>query len=124
MRVFKNTWFHRFANKEGITDSELLEIVDKLEAKQADANLGGDVYKVRVARLGEGKSGGHRVIVYFKSEFRTLFAYGFSKSDRGNVDQGELRAFKIRAKDVFSLTDEQIENRIKNGTLIEIFQGS
>ncbi|MDR2940996.1 MAG: type II toxin-antitoxin system RelE/ParE family toxin [Treponema sp.] len=79
-----------------------------------------DVYKVRVARPGEGKSGGHRVIgrrsesrvkayfrmterggtkrvypfiVYFKNEFRTLFAYGFSKSDRDNIDQGELQAF-------------------------------
>jgi hypothetical protein len=41
VRVFKNTWFNRFANKEGITDIELLDIVDKLEAKQADANLGG-----------------------------------------------------------------------------------
>jgi hypothetical protein len=41
VRVFKNTWFNRFAVKEGITDNELLEIVDQLEAKQADANLGG-----------------------------------------------------------------------------------
>jgi hypothetical protein len=111
VRVFKNTWFNRFAGKEGITDHELLEIVDRLEAKQADANLGGDVYKVRVARPGEGKSGGHRVIVYFKNEFRTLFAYGFSKSDRDNIDQGELQAFKNRAKDTFLLTDEQNKER-------------
>jgi len=123
VRVFKNTWFNRFANKESITDNELLEIVDKLEVNQADANLGGDVYKVRVAKQGEGKAGGHRVIVYFKNKFRTFFAYGFSKSDRGNIDQGELQTFKDRAKDVFSLTDEQIANRIKRGTLIEILQG-
>jgi hypothetical protein len=80
------------------------------------------VYKVRVARAGEGKSGGHRVIVYFRSEFRTLFAYGFSKSDKGNIDQGELAAFKSRAKETFLLTDEQIESRIKKGSLIEILQ--
>ncbi|WP_461256498.1 type II toxin-antitoxin system RelE/ParE family toxin [Treponema sp. R80B11-R83G3] len=41
MRVFKYTGFSRFASKEGITDHELLEIVDKLEADQADASLGG-----------------------------------------------------------------------------------
>ena len=67
-RVFKYTRFSRFASKEGITDHELLEAVDQLEAGQADANLGGDVYKVRIARPGEGKSkqtsfAGHRVIV-------------------------------------------------------------
>jgi hypothetical protein len=50
MRVFKYTSFNRFANKEGITDRELLEVVDKLETNHADANLGGDVYKVRIAR--------------------------------------------------------------------------
>jgi hypothetical protein len=81
------------------------------------------VYKVRVARQGEGKSGGYRVIVYFRNEFRTFFAYGFPKSDRDNIDQGELYAFKKRAKAVFSLTDEQIENRIRKGTLIEINRG-
>jgi hypothetical protein len=50
VRVFKYTGFSRFADKEGITDNELLEIVDQLEGDQADANLGGDVYKVRVDR--------------------------------------------------------------------------
>ncbi|WP_461257264.1 hypothetical protein [Treponema sp. R80B11-R83G3] len=37
VRAFKYTRFSRFANKEGITDRELLEIVDQLEAEQADA---------------------------------------------------------------------------------------
>ncbi|GBU29685.1 hypothetical protein R84B8_03258 [Treponema sp. R8-4-B8] len=41
VRAFRYTRFNRFANKEGITDNELLEIVEQLEADQADANLGG-----------------------------------------------------------------------------------
>jgi hypothetical protein len=98
VRVFKYPRFSRFAGKEGITDKELLEIVDQLEAKQADTNLGGDVYKVRVARLGEGKSGGHSVIVYFRNEFRTFFVYGFSKSDKGNISRKDLKVFKEDAK--------------------------
>jgi len=120
VRVFKYTRFSRFASKEGITDNELLDIVDQLEEDQADANLGGDVYKVRVARQGEGKSGGHRVIVYFRNEFRTFFAYGFSKSDRANIGEKELKAFKIDARKQFLLTDEQIRASLQNGTLIEI----
>ena len=120
MRIFKNTWFARFADKEGITDGELKETVKQLEAGQADADLGGGVYKIRVARSGEGKSGGYRVIVYFKSEERTFFAYGFAKSDRGNIDQGELQEFKKKAKVNFSLTEEQIKDRLKDKTLFEI----
>ena len=120
MRLFKNTWFARFANKEGITDAELKETVNQLEAGEADADLGGSVYKVRVARPGEGKSGGYRVIVFFKSEERTFFVYGFAKSDRGNIGRGELRGFKIDAKTDLSLTDEQVNDRLRKGTLIEI----
>ena len=67
MRIFKNTWFTRFAKKEGIKDTELYETVSQLEAGQADADLGGGVYKVRVARQGEGKSGGYRVIVFLRA---------------------------------------------------------
>ena len=64
MRAFKLTKFSRYARKEGILDNELMELVDLLEANQAEVNLGGDVFKVRIARPGEGKSGGHRAIVY------------------------------------------------------------
>ena len=120
MRVFKNTWFNRFAVKEGITDSELKEAVNQLEKGQVDADLGGNVYKMRIARSGEGKSGGYRVVVFFKSEERSFFVYAFPKSDRDNIDQGELRAFKANAKITLSLTEKQIEDRIKKRTLIEV----
>ena len=96
------------------------EMADRLEDGQADADLGGGVYKVRLARPGEGKSGGYRIIVYFKNKFRTFFVYGFTKSDRDNIDDGELKAFKIDAKENFDLTDEQIRAWLKRGTLIEI----
>jgi hypothetical protein len=120
VRVFKNTWFTRFARKENISDEELRDIVDKLEAGQADADYGGDVYKIRVARPGEGKSGGYRVIVFFRSEEKTFFVYGFAKSDRDNINEGELRNFKKDAKYHLSLTDEQVEDKKRKGTTIEI----
>ena len=120
MRIFKNTWFNRFADKEGITDDELKEVVDRLKKGQFDADLGGYVYKSRIARPGKGKSGGYRVIVFFRKEEKTFFTYGFSKSDKSNIDHGELRAFKANARINLSLTDEQIRGRLKKGTLIEI----
>ena len=63
VRIFKYKGFNKFARKEGITDDDLAEALNLLEDDQSDANLGGDVYKIRLARVGEGKSGGHRVIV-------------------------------------------------------------
>ena len=120
MRIFKNTWFSRFADKEGITDSDLIEAVNRLEAGNDDVNLGGGVYKVRVARPGEGKAGGYRVIVFFRSEERAFFVYGFSKSDRDNIDEGDLRVFKERAKDAFSSTDQQIRDQLRKKILIEV----
>ena len=120
MRVFKNTWFARFARKEGISDEELREIVDKLEAGQADADYGGDVYKVRVSRPGEGKSGGYRVIVFFKSEEKTFYVYGFAKSDRDNIDQKEKSDYKELAKKYLNLSDEMIDRAVQSGKFIEI----
>jgi hypothetical protein len=109
VRIFKIPWFTRFAAQRGIVDSELKAIVNNvLETGQAEAKLGGGVYKVRLARSGEGKSGGHRVVVFFKSGVRTFFVYAFEKSDRANIGQGEERAFKRDAKVDFSLTDAVI----------------
>jgi hypothetical protein len=120
VRVFKYPRFSRFADKESITDNELLEIVNQLDEDQAEANLGGDVYKVRVARQGEGKSGGYRVIVYFRNEFRTFFVYGFPKSERDNINEKELKRFKLDAKKDFAMTDTGIRTWLGRGTLIEI----
>ena len=120
MRVFKNTRFTRYAAKEDISDNELREAVNKLETGQADANLGGNVYKVRIARSGEGKSGGHRVIVLFRSGEKTFYVYGFAKSERANISENEKRYFKEAAKEYFSLTDEQINKRVELGRLIEL----
>jgi len=120
VRVFKNTWFNRFADKEGITDIELLETVNKLEAEQPDADLGGGVYKVRLSRPGEGKSGGYRVIVFFKSGELTFYQYGYSKTDRDNIDQKELRLYKKMAKTKLNMTEKELTDAINARELIEI----
>ena len=98
MRIFKYARFSRFARKEGINDDELLNIVDQLEAGQPDANLGGGVFKMRMARSGEGKAGGYRVIIFFKSGERTFYVQGYAKSDMANVSKKELARAKNRQK--------------------------
>ena len=120
MRIFKNTWFTRFADKEGITDNELSKMVSQLEAGQADADLGSGVYKIRIARPGEGKSGGYRVIVFFRSEERTFFQYAYPKSSRDNIDQKELRSYKRMAKTRFAMSNSELAVAINAGEFIEI----
>jgi hypothetical protein len=120
VRIFKNKWFTRFAGNEGITDGELRDMVSQLEEGQADADLGGGVYKIRVARPGEGKSGGYRVIVFFRSEERTFYQYAYPKSSRDNISQKELRVFKRTAKTNFAMSDRELANAIRAGEFIEI----
>lgn len=120
LRVFKSKWFQRFAKKEGIEDSALMEAIDRVEKGQIDANLGGGVLKQRIARPGEGKSGGYRTIILFRQRQRAVFLFGFSKSDRENIDVDEERAFKEAAKHVFALTDKQLAELVRNGDLVEV----
>ncbi|MDR2445112.1 MAG: type II toxin-antitoxin system RelE/ParE family toxin [Spirochaetaceae bacterium] len=97
-RLFKDTWFVRFAADEGVGDDELKELVERLEQCEAKGDLGGGVYKQRVARSGGGKSDGYRVIVYFKSRHGTFFVYGFAGSDRENIRSADLEGFRKRPR--------------------------
>ena len=119
MRIFKNSWFDRFAVKEEISDGELRKIINQLEYGKA-VSLGGSVYKLRYARHGEGKAGGYRVIVFFKTELYSFFVYCFKKAEKGNISNRELETFKEAAKEYFSMTAYQLQERVEHGQLIEL----
>ena len=68
MRVFKTKGFARFARRERISDANLGEAVRRAERGLVDADLGGGVIKQRVARPGQGKSGGYRVLVAYRAK--------------------------------------------------------
>lgn len=101
-------------------DDSLRTAVRAIEAGNEDANLGGGVYKQRVAREGEGKSGGFRTIVLFKSGARSIFAYGFRKSQRDNITTAELAAFKSLAREYLEVDESFIERLLAEGKLTEI----
>ena len=97
MRIFKTKTFARFARAAGIGDAALRKAVEGAERGLVDAELGGGVIKQRIAREGGGKSGGFRTIVLFRSGERAIFVHGFAKNERDNIDEDELRAFKMLA---------------------------
>ena len=120
MLIFKSRWFKRFAEKEGITDAVLRDAVDRADKGQVDADLGGEVIKQRIARPGQGRSKGYRTIVLFRRGAKAFFVYGFSKSQRANIDDDEERQFKEAAKHVLALTEKQLAELLNRGDFLEV----
>ena len=120
MRIFKNAWFDRFARKEGISDKSVAQSIERAERGLIDADLGGGVIKQRVARPGQGKSGGFRTVVLYRTTERAFFVYGFAKSDRDNLSKGEEVQFRMAASHVLGLSGDQLEVLIGQGQFSEV----
>lgn len=120
MQIFKNRWFVRFARREKINDDTLLKAINDAERGVIDADLGGYVIKQRVARPGQGKSGGYRTIIIFRQGDKAFFIYGFAKNDRDNIDKDELASFKQAAEHLLKLDAEQLATLLENGALTEV----
>jgi hypothetical protein len=41
-----------------------------------------------VARPGQGRSGGYRVLIAYRARLRSVFLFGFAKSELDNIDDG------------------------------------
>jgi len=82
VKIWKNKIFDRFARGQRISDSDLCEAIERAERGLVDADLGGGVIKQCVARLNEGRSGGFRTIVLFRTQERAFFVFGFAKTSR------------------------------------------
>ena len=120
MRIFKTKWFARYARREQIRDRSLCEAVLRAEQGLVDADLGGNVIKQRVARAGQGRSGGYRMLVAFRSKARAVFLYGFAKNERDNIDNDELTTLREIAAAWLTADTDQIERAIAEGILQEI----
>jgi hypothetical protein len=120
MRVFKTKAFARFAAREGIAQSVLCSAIAGAEAGRIDADLGGGVIKQRIARPGQGKSGGYRTIIVFRKGTRAFFVYGFAKNDRENITHDELKAFRMIASELLRYDDSQLHAAVQNGSLREM----
>lgn len=120
MRIFKYRSFHQWAKAERLTDSSLKNAVNEIEQGLFEANLGGGLYKKRVARKGQGKRSGYRTIVAFKQNNRVIFMYGFAKSERDNISNKEEIVYKKLAKYYLEIADNKLDFLVKNGELFEV----
>ena len=120
MRVFATRWFTRFAKSERISDKRLCEAIDRARRGLIDADLGRGLIKQRVARPGQGRRGGFRVLIAYRDGARAVFLYGFAKSERDNIDAADLAAWHARAQEAFSASDELIERNVADDHLREV----
>lgn len=121
MRVFKNKWFVRFARKENIDDEQLCAAINRAEEGLVDADLGGGLIKQRISRVGEGRSGGYRTIIAYRSGDRAVFIYGFAKNEQDNVDRQDLKLLKKAASVYLRLGLAELQKLMDGGTLSEVF---
>jgi hypothetical protein len=113
LRLFLTKPFQRFARKEGIRETDLCDAVARAERGLVDADLGGGVIKQRIARPGEGRSGGFRTIILFRAQERAFFVYGFSKSSRDNITNDDLRAYREFAAWILVYETGLLEEAVK-----------
>ena len=120
MSVYLTKEFARFARKAGLADTKLLQAAAEVAAGRCDADIGGGVFKQRVAREGGGKSGGFRTIILFRVGGHSFFAHGFAKSDKANVSTKELKALKALADLLLGFSDARIGAAKEAGELTEV----
>jgi hypothetical protein len=120
VRIFKTRWFIRFARSERITDSRLSEAVERVGRGLIDADLGGGVIKQRLARPGQGRSGGYRVLIAYRAGHRAVFLYGFAKRERENIEPDELLTLREIAAAWLSADTKKIADAVNQGALKEV----
>ncbi|MBN5318759.1 type II toxin-antitoxin system RelE/ParE family toxin [Serratia marcescens] len=61
--IYLTKAFQTFAGDERISDATIVKAAREMQNQLYDANLGGCVYKKRIARMGSGKRRGYRVLI-------------------------------------------------------------
>ena len=120
MTVFKRRDFARWQASERLPDAALCKAVQEMEAGLVDADLGGFLYKKRVARPGGGKSGGYRTLLSARIDSSYVFLHGFPKSNKANITQDERKALQFAGKVFLELSAENLAKALESGVLLEV----
>jgi hypothetical protein len=119
-RIFKTRYFQRWMQKLELSDALLLNAVAEMERGLIDADLGGGVFKKRIALPNRGKSGSTRTLIATNKNDRWFFMLGFEKNQRDNISDKELRFLKEFAADLLTISDARLLNALESKDLWEI----
>ena len=121
MNVYQTKWFERWARKQKLTTDDLMTAVQEMDSGLYEADLGGGLFKKRIARVGQGKRSGFRTLLATNLGDRWIFVYGFPKNARSNIDKDEKEALKKLASHLLSLTPSDIAQAVTAGELFEVY---
>ena len=120
MYKLKTKWVAKWAKKHNIDDESLILAIENIKKGLSSYNLGGGLYKVRVASKSLGKSSGFRTIIVYKENDKAVVVYGFAKNEQENLSKSELLAFKTLSKDILKQSDRDIRRAIEQGVFIPL----
>lgn len=120
MRVFVTKAFRRFQRKEAIADAALCEAIERALKGLIDADLGRGLIKQRVARKGQGRSGGLRTIVAFRAGERSVFMFGFAKNRRSNLSPDDERELADYGSILLGLDSDELDAALTSDELMEL----
>lgn len=108
MTIYKTKSFTKWMKKTELTDQDLVDAVKEMQAGLIDADLGGDIYKKRIAIGNRGKRNGVRTIVATKKNNAWFYIFGFEKNAKANISEEEREALQSLAKDLLTADKRQI----------------
>jgi hypothetical protein len=120
VRIFKTKWMARYARRERIADHSLREAIERAGRGTIDADLGGGIIKQRVARSGQGRSGGYRMLIAYRAGTRAVFLYAFAKNERENIDPDELLTLREIGATWLAANEKRIAQALEAGILQEV----
>lgn len=120
-RILKTRTFNRWLRKTLLTDAALLKAIDEMEQGLVDADLGGNLYKKRVALPGRGKSGSTRTLIATNRQDRWFFMFGFEKNDKENITQAELAYLQEVAQIFLGYSSDELQLAIDKGEFLEVY---
>jgi hypothetical protein len=73
-----------------------------------------------VKRVGQGRSGGYRVLIAYRAGHRAVFLYGFAKRERENIQPDELTTLREIAAAWLAADAKRIAEALKESALKDV----
>lgn len=124
MRNFVTAALSKAAAKHRISDEKFVAAAERVRAGNATADLGGGLFKERIAREGQGRSGGYRTVLCLRDSRDTLFFSIFAKKRQANLTKKELEAARKFAGEFRKLTEQDLQKEIDEGMIRELDRGN
>jgi len=118
--IFLTRAFGRWMRKACLDEADLRRAVGEMTRGLIDANLGGYLFKKRVAVGCQGKRGGARTIVASRRDGRWFFIFGFEKTERDDIDARELKALQALARVLLDFDAAALARARAAGELLEV----